>query len=222
MGKYVYRKLLETDEIVNWAKEQGLSHMLDPDDLHATIVYSKSDFTKAPDSNTVKIKGGSRNIKKYPSTYGNKKALVLEFSCPLIEQQHKAYLAAGATSEYPTFLLQMTLTYKGSKVDISNIEPYKGPLFFSEEYQEPLIDEPWEFKEVDLAIVETVKVGDRKLILKLAGNVVDSSVAYECHLIEFGKDNDMTKNLLEQQIQAKLDFEEAKLTYIAYESKVKK
>jgi len=206
MGKYVYRKLLETDAMVQWAKEQGLTHMLDPKDLHVTIIYSNVDFEKAPDPHTIKLKGGKRVISKFPSKYGNKKALVLEFSCPLIDQNHAAYLAAGATSDFPTFLLHVTLTYNGSDIDVADIEPYKGSLYFSKEFQEPLTDEPWEYKEIDLSEIETLNVVERKMVMKLAGNLIDLTVICE-------KD----KTLLEQKLQAQADFDEILSAYIAYE-----
>ncbi len=149
MGKYVYRKLMNSEDLVDWAKEEGLAHILDPKDLHVTIVYSNADFEKNPDPNTVKIKGGVRAIKKYPSTKGSP-ALVLEFNCRLFHNQHAAYRSAGAGHEYPTFKPHITITYKGSDIDVSKIEPYKGGLKFSKEYQEPLSEGNWQYTEIDL------------------------------------------------------------------------
>ncbi len=150
MGKYVYRKLMNNEDLVDWAKEEGLTHILNPEDLHVTIIYSKADFEKNPDPNTVRVRGQrTRAIKKY-STLKGSPALVLEFTCNLFQNQHRAYRSSGADHDYPTFKPHITLTYKGSDVDVSKIEPFKGALKFSREYQEPLTEGNWQYTEIDL------------------------------------------------------------------------
>jgi len=41
---YVDRKLINGDEFIEWANSQGFTKTLEPNDLHATIAFSKKNL----------------------------------------------------------------------------------------------------------------------------------------------------------------------------------
>ena len=64
---FASRPLLNTEDIRDWAKEQGFNSTLADDDMHVTIAFSKEPFDWSsfkPKTNKLTVKGGKRSIKQ--------------------------------------------------------------------------------------------------------------------------------------------------------------
>jgi len=132
---YVNRALENADDLIAWAKGQGFETTLQAQDMHATIVYSKTPLEWPEPSEASKVTAGNaqgRSIERF-----GEDAVVLTFSSAQLAADHARLRAAGASSDYPEFRPHITLTYDAGDIDLNQVEPYAGPLHFGPEvYQE--------------------------------------------------------------------------------------
>lgn len=138
---YVHRKLLNGDEFIDWAKSQGFKNTLEPNDLHATIAFSRKeldwdDLTPEHFLNKVRIKGGKRTVRPL----GNEGAVVLKFESPMLTKEWNYYISNGASWDWESYQPHVSITYDGADVNLKDVEPYKGELVFG----------PHVMKELDL------------------------------------------------------------------------
>lgn len=146
---YVHRKLLNADEFLTWAREQGFETTLDADDLHVTIAYSRRpvDWIKAdtdwigPDDGTYTVAPGGPRIVE---PLGDKGAVVLLFASSHLSYRHERIIREGGGShDYSEYQPHVTITYKAPPgLDLSAVEPFRGKLRFGPEIFEPL-DDSW-------------------------------------------------------------------------------
>ena len=146
---YVHRKVLNADAIVAWAKSQGFESTLPAEDMHVTVAFSKTpvDWMKAgtdwANDETGRIKvvpGGARLIERFDGG-----AIVLLFNSSHLSWRHEAIKEAGASWDWPEYQPHITITYKAGAVDLSKIEPYRGPIELGPEVFEEL-DLDWKEK----------------------------------------------------------------------------
>jgi hypothetical protein len=139
---YVYRRLLNADAVIAWAKAQGIATTLPADEMHVTVLYSKTpvdwmamgeDWSPDKDGKLIVQPGGPRVVSQF-----NGGATVLEFACSWLKYRHEAMLERGATSDFPDYKSHITLTYNGADLDVSKIEPYQGELVFGPEVFEEI------------------------------------------------------------------------------------
>lgn len=137
---FASRKLVNGKDIVNWAKAQGFKTTLQPDDMHATLIYSKEPFAW-PDKNNDQVTVGNiadRSVERL----GDQGATVLRFKSPVLGARHDELKAAGAQSDYPSFTPHVTVSWNADDVDLDKVEPYRGPLIFGPERFQP-VDPDW-------------------------------------------------------------------------------
>lgn len=174
---YVHRKLLNTPDIVAWARDAGFGSIINPADLHVTITYSRTpvDWLKMGgywggegDSGGHTIPpGGPRLVDKI----GDGGAVALFFHSNYLESRHRDMRMAGASWDYDQYLTHMTLSYDGAELDLTAIRPYQGELRFGPEMFEPL-DMTWDPKVSEVSFAETGIIADSPL-----DTVVDELIA---------------------------------------------
>ncbi len=146
---YVSRALLNAEELIKWAKEQGFATVLDPEELHVTIAYSKRpikwDAVKSS-SATVRSAPKSR-LERKVETLGDEGAVVLKFVSYELQDRWGEFIVAGASWSHVKYTPHVTLTYEAKGLDLSKVKPYQGPLFFGPEI----------FEQLDEDYGETVK-----------------------------------------------------------------
>ncbi|WP_230487849.1 anti-CBASS protein Acb1 family protein [Novosphingobium sp. ES2-1] len=146
---YVYRKLLNAGELVDWA--QGLGVKTNPaDQLHVTVLYSKQPvdpmamgegWSSDPDGGLVIKAGGPRALERF-----GEGALVLQFASWSLQSRHNEMVQAGASHDWPDYLPHVTISYEApADLDLEAIKPYAGELRFGPEIFEPL-DPDWKSK----------------------------------------------------------------------------
>lgn len=145
---YVYRKLLNAGELVDWA--QGLGVKTSPaDQLHVTVLYSKQPvdpmamgegWSSDPDGGLVIKAGGPRALERF-----GEGALVLQFASWSLQSRHNEMVQAGASHDWPDYLPHVTISYEAGDIDLEAIKPYAGELRFGPEIFEPL-DPDWKSK----------------------------------------------------------------------------
>lgn len=145
---YVSRKLLNAKDVIDWAKGQGFTTTLPADQMHVTILYSKtpvdwmemgSDWA-GDDKGQLRIApGGPRMLDQFGSL---KEATVLLFNSSALCWRHEDMIAKGATSDYAEYCPHVTLTYDAPEgLDLSQVEPYQGELVFGPEVFAEIVDD---------------------------------------------------------------------------------
>ena len=132
---YVYRPVLNINELKKWAESQGLTLIDDP---HVTICYSKSqvDWMQIGEAweEEIKIpKGGARQIDQFGD------ATVLLFRSDHIIWRHESFIHHGASHDYSEYQPHITITYQEG-VDIESIDPYQGEIVLGNEIFEEIND----------------------------------------------------------------------------------
>lgn len=145
---YVARPVVNGREILAWAKKQGFAETLEADDLHVTIIYSKTpvDWMKAgtaweQDENgrLTLPPGGPRIVE----ALGDKGAVVLHIPGDRLRWRHDSLKGIGATHTFPEYQPHITLTYaKPEGLDLATVEPYTGPIILGPERFEE-VKEDW-------------------------------------------------------------------------------
>ena len=145
---YVHRQLLNAEEFLTWAREQGFSSTLAADDIHVTIAFSRHavDWMKAGvqwsegDGEFIVPAGGPRVVEQL----GDKGAVVLHFTSIDLTWRHWAIRRdAGASWDYPGYQPHVTITYDGADMDLSKVKPFTGQLRFGPEIFSEVVDD-WE------------------------------------------------------------------------------
>lgn len=134
---YIYRPVLNADDIMEWAREQGFSSVMGPDEMHVTMLYCESpvdwfampdDWAQNEDGEKIIQPGGARMVEQLGS------ACVLRFKNEQLEWRHKAMLDAGASHKHVgSFMPHVTITYDMDGLDYSEIEPYRGKIVLGPE-----------------------------------------------------------------------------------------
>lgn len=133
---YVARPVLNGDDLVAWAREQGFSSSIQADDLHVTFCYSKEPV----DLDAIQLRRDavelSKPVGRSVAPLGDGGAIVLklspEESAPLRERW-AYFLGRGASWDWPTYQAHITITYDGEGVEIDDIEPYAGSILLGGE-----------------------------------------------------------------------------------------
>lgn len=140
MNIYISRKLLNTQDILDWAKEQGFETTLDPDEFHVTQVYCKKpvDWSSIePSDEMILVQDDERSVERFDGG-----ATVLEFHSDELKDRYTELGKLGIQSKYPDYRSHVTITYE-TDLDPHDITPYNGPLIFGPEIFKP-IDPDWQ------------------------------------------------------------------------------
>ena len=131
---FVRRPLVNSEELVAWAKAEGFPTTIPLEDMHVTVLYSKEGFDdpgRRGEPDEVRVSGGTRKITRL----GPNGAVVLEFESDELRQRHEDLLASGAVSDFDDYLAHVTITWRGQELtfDPEEIEPFDGDLVFGPE-----------------------------------------------------------------------------------------
>ncbi|MEC8776951.1 MAG: hypothetical protein VXX79_19135, partial [Pseudomonadota bacterium] len=144
---YVYRQVMNADELHKWAKAQGFKKVLSADDMHCTIAHSSEpvDWMKGSDSfewaedatHTIK-EGGPRIVEPL----GDKGAVVLHFASSSLAWRHEDIKEkTGARWGFDEYQPHITITYEAPDLDLDKVEPYRGKIVLGPEIFEEVKSE---------------------------------------------------------------------------------
>lgn len=135
---YVSRPVLNKDELIKWAKSQGFKNIMDPDDFHVTICFSKEKVdwnSQAPKTNKLIVKTSDRSIKKFGE------AVVLCFNSQKLHDRFEEFMDMGCSFDHDSYQPHITIVYD-AEINPETIEPYMGSLVFGGEKWD-LVQENW-------------------------------------------------------------------------------
>ncbi|MDA3808067.1 MAG: LPD5 domain-containing protein, partial [Thiomicrorhabdus sp.] len=143
---YVSRPVVNADEIVAWANEQGFNKTLSADDMHVTVVYSRDPIAIKPTKGDVSIADGKRTVEPL----GEDGAVVLKFESKELQDEWKAARDAGASWDYESYTPHVTITYDGGDIDVKSIKPFTGEIKLGGQVVEALNEDAVStYKEVE-------------------------------------------------------------------------
>lgn len=139
---YVRRNVLNADEIIKWAKEQGFKTTLSAEDMHVTIAFSRNPVDwmaigEAWQSELKIAEGGPRLMEQFGE------ARVLLFSSNELKWRHEGMIANGASWDHPEYQPHITISYDPNAPDISQVQPYQGEIILGPEIFEE-VKENWQ------------------------------------------------------------------------------
>lgn len=147
---YVRRDLLNAADLIAWAKAQGLETTLTAEDMHVTVLYSRTPvdpmamgetWGSETDGGLIVKAGGPRALERF-----GEGALVLQFASWSLTSRHADMIRAGASHDWPEYAPHVTITYTvPDGFDLEAVRPYAGELRFGPEIFEPL-DLDWKSK----------------------------------------------------------------------------
>lgn len=125
---YVQRKLLNGADLIAWAKDNGFKSALSADDLHVTVLYSKTavDPMKMGESWTgdenghIRIKpGGPRAVERF-----GENAVVLLFASWDLESRHRSMVEAGGAAALSEYHPHVTISFDvPADFDLAALKP---------------------------------------------------------------------------------------------------
>lgn len=140
---YVKRRLLNGADLVAWAKSVGIKTTLPPEDMHVTLLYSRTPvdpmalgetWGSEEDGGLIVKAGGPRAMERFDAG-----ALVLQFASWALSNRHADMVRAGGSHDYGEYLPHITLSYDApAGLDLDTIKPYAGELRFGPEEFAPL------------------------------------------------------------------------------------
>jgi hypothetical protein len=158
---YVNRPVLNADEIIAWAKENGIEKCVQPDDMHVTLAFSRNpvDWPK-PDKSPIHIFPKDTTLTLFGP---DKDCLVLTFDSALLEERWQELCDAGCSWDWKGFHPHITLSYSFDLRTQQYMPTYKGPIVLGpEEFAE--VNEDWKSGVVEkeaLDMAEVKKIGAR-------------------------------------------------------------
>lgn len=156
---YVCRPLVNADELIAWAREQGFKSVIPAEEMHVTITYSKRpvNWLKmggfwgwGPDTSDHLVPMGGPRIVE---AIGDQGAVALHFASGHLHQRNREMRDAGASWDYADYMPHVTLTYDAGDIDLSKVTPYRGELRFGPELFEP-IQTDWEKDVAEASFAE--------------------------------------------------------------------
>ncbi|QSR18420.1 anti-CBASS protein Acb1 family protein [Novosphingobium sp. KA1] len=140
---YVQRKLLNGAALIAWAKANGFKSTLAADDLHVTVLYSKTavdpmkmgESWSGDENGNIRVKpGGPRAIERF-----GENAVVLLFASWELESRHRSMVDAGGSHDFDEYHPHVTISFDvPDAFDLAALKPYAGALEFGPELFEPL------------------------------------------------------------------------------------
>lgn len=145
---YISRKLLPASAkaLRAWADKAGFVGLEPAGELHVTVCYSRApvdwfdmpeDWSSDQDGGLRVKVGGPRAVEKFGDS-----AIVLMFANRELRWRHEGLNEAGASHDWPEYRPHVTFAKGEQTIDLADVEPFTGELFFGPEIWETLDTDP--------------------------------------------------------------------------------
>jgi hypothetical protein len=142
-GIYVAVKFKQEtiDAIVEFQRRNNIPDPVSPEDLHSTVVYSRTniDWTPAERIN-LKVNTDSSVLETW-DTRGGKRCLVWHYYSSYQHKRFDEAMAKGATYDFPEYKCHITLSYDVGDFDTEALNKPDFPILLDHEFVEELDDE---------------------------------------------------------------------------------
>lgn len=162
---YAYRPVLNAEMLRDWAAAQGFTSARPADDMHVTVASSKTPFsaelTEAARAQAVirhgniVVRGGKRAV----VPLGDKGAIVLKIECAQLQHEHMDFRARGASWDFQDYTPHVSITYRGSGLDVGGMTPFAGDIVLGPLCAKPLKSN-WDSEVVETALLTKANDGN--------------------------------------------------------------
>ena len=135
---YVSRKVLNGDEVHDWAVRQGFKHVVPPDKMHLTVAYSRAPVhheSVEPDQGTLMA------APLHLGRLGDEGAHVLHVDHPRLQARFDHMMSLGASWDHDGgkhYKPHITISYKPQGADLTHLPPFDGEVHLGPEVVEDL------------------------------------------------------------------------------------
>lgn len=135
---YVSRKVLNGDEVHDWAVRQGFKHVVPPDKMHLTVAYSRAPVhheSVGPDQGT--LMASPLRLGRL----GDEGAHVLHVDHPRLQARFDHMMSLGASWDHDGgkhYKPHITISYKPQGADLTHLPPFDGEVHLGPEVVEDL------------------------------------------------------------------------------------
>ena len=148
---YISRPVLNTKEIVKWAKKSGFETINYPETLHLTVIFckEKQDWHRVPfEADCVlEIEGGERSVEQFDGG-----ATVLRLESEVLTFRWEMLVGFGIPTKFDDYKPHITITYNCPEgLDVSKIEPFKGAIILGPEEVDEANDR-WEKEHKEMKL----------------------------------------------------------------------
>jgi uncharacterized protein len=126
---YISRKVLNSDAIKSWAKQQGFTTCLPDDDLHVTVAFDKKkhDWRELPLEAPEKVDVLHPDERAVEEFRGG--AIVLEIYSSDLVTRWAELIQSGLHWKWPDYRPHITITYNiPENLDLAKVTPYDGVI----------------------------------------------------------------------------------------------
>jgi uncharacterized protein len=138
---YISRKVLNTNEIRDWARLQGFASCVPTGDMHITVAFDKKkhDWRELPLQSPETITVLDPNERRVEEFRGG--AIVLEVYSTELTTRWAELTQAGLYWKWPDYRPHVTITYnKPAILDVSKIMPFDGKIELGPEIAVEVVD----------------------------------------------------------------------------------
>lgn len=129
---YICRKVLNSNEIREWAKAQGFISCLQDSDLHVTVAfdYKKHDWSKIPLSQLDRVEvAGATSVAEF-----RRGAIVLTLDCDTLQGRWQQLCDWGLRWKFKDYRPHITITYQLPEgMDPAAVKPFSGKVILGPE-----------------------------------------------------------------------------------------
>ncbi len=127
---YIHRPVLNGEEIIAWAKEQGFPTTVQSSDLHVTIAFSRAPLLwPPPETKQVCIPDWTnRAVVKFAGG-----AVVLRIVSQELSERWAELRHRGASWDWPEYAPHITISFAADSVDLTRITPFTGAILLGGE-----------------------------------------------------------------------------------------
>ena len=151
---YISRKVLNYQDIVEWARNAGFDTMMPEESLHVTVVYCKHivdwSLVERDQPEMIYVPHDEDELREVHNF--NAGACVLEIQVPELTKRNKKLRELGIHSKFPDYRAHITITYqKPDWINVEEVEPYRGCIVLGPEIVERATND-WKegFEEIEL------------------------------------------------------------------------
>ncbi len=154
---YMYRPVMNAEQIHEWAAAQGFTSALPLDDLHVTVVFSKAAFSAdlsriagvngTVHYHSIVVRGGKRAV----VPLGDKGAVVLKVQSDELQYEHLMFRQMGASWDFQEYTPHISITYQGRDLPLTEMQPYTGDIVLGPLRAKPM-NTNWDSEIVEVSL----------------------------------------------------------------------
>lgn len=138
---YISRSVINASDILHWFKNQGISNIVDDNDLHVTVVYSRNPVdmnTLILDTNNITIDPNDSIFKM--DLFDENQCLVMVYHNNFMQERFNYFKQKQCSWDFPEYNCHITITnnFHQSNIKLTDLKAFPEKIILGPEILEPL------------------------------------------------------------------------------------